>query len=254
MVSNGLLWIGARDREFSEIVRALQRQAQVRFVETPEAANELTADLVILAQRRPGELSSSSVRELRQKFKSIPFLYLLGEWCCGEKRTNDQFGEVPAMYTHEIRQQVSLQQLRRHARQLDEDIDRCSCQRKTFPDGALVAIYAPAKSFQAAISGMLSAVGLKTVQLNFADHVATHGVDFVVWEVADNVEVRWHELNLLQRRHRGARVIGLATFPRESEFRSLEQAGVSVLAQPFRLDTFFERFCDAPVNVAMPAA
>ena len=54
-----------------------------------------------LAQARPGEFAESQVAELRAKWPRTRFIYLLGAWCCGQKRVCEEFSAVPTVYAYE---------------------------------------------------------------------------------------------------------------------------------------------------------
>ena len=229
-----ILWIGtdsnSRD-EFAPIIDELSQQHAVHFaasVATAELAP--VSDLVIVALSRPGQLSGSQVEAIQSSRPDAKFVYLLSDWCCGQKRTDPEFSRLPTFYRHE------LQRGRVFAQLTDELAGSKIASQPTQQGGEqeLVAVYARTRAYGDAIRETLTDYSSPVVQLKFGDRVPADGVGVVIWETPMSLYHREAELAEIKTRHPAARVIALVTYPRDFEIEDWNELGVSVLSQPFR--------------------
>lgn len=224
-----LIWIGDVTRqEFATAWHELSGSVQCeQFDHLAQVTAQSTAPLVVLAQPSPGVTSPPEViTDLQADRMDAAFVYLLGDWCCGEKRVNGEFSRIPSLYAHQ------LQPGRVHEHLL-------SVARKDFAPPlagqteTLVAIYTTGNSYAEAIADLLSPQYPKSIQLSLADQTPAHGVDLVIWEAPAEKAHRNEELQRLRARHPQAQVLALLTFPRSYEREFFADQGVRVVAQPF---------------------
>lgn len=236
------LWVGCTDHEFARIARAVRSQLDATFLsDLDHVRRDAPSPFVVFAQSRPGLFDGVRIRELCDDWPHSRFLYLLGEWCCGEKRTSQEFVQVPAVYTHQIDDPTNTNQLLAFSRRPDEVVRSGSTYlAQPHAEHALVAIYSPSKSFRNALADAMGQLSMKTVELQLTPGARTIGADFVVWDAAASPSTRREELRVIRGRHPQSHVIALLTYPRNFERESLAAEGVHVLAQPFSLQELSE--------------
>jgi hypothetical protein len=96
-------------------------------------------------------------------------------------------------------------------------------------------------------------LGLKTAQLRIDEAPVVSGVDVVVYEASDGID-EFPALRELQRRHPGAEIVALVSYPREYEVARYEQHGIRVLSQPYNLNNLFSFFRSTREFLATSAA
>ncbi len=261
MVERRVLWIGDnRQPEFARICESIGRQAELRFVPTLDEQLRIDSELVVFAQPRPGQLSGQAATELAGRWTNSQFLWLLGEWCSGLKRTGGDFGEIPVAYAHEVPHPATLARLYTLAGG-ESDIQAglsapaaSAIAAEAIREDHFVAIYAQSKSYRTSLREAISPTDAKSVELGFGDGVASMGVNVVLWEAAEQPERRSSELTEIRRRHPDARVISLLSWPRQAEAAWLAERNVVVLAQPFRLTDLLSFFRECrPLGVSSAA-
>lgn len=223
-----ILWIGSKSNgletvEFAAIYDELSKQHVVHFASNlAEAKSTPTSNVVVVAPSRPGEFPARDVKELQASRPDSRFVYLLGDWCCGQKRTEPEFSRVETLYRHELQRGNVFSQLTG-----ESAISHLSA-------GTFVAVYARTRSYGDAIQEMVASSASGVVQLKFGDIVTTSEVSVVIWETPMEGYHRESQLAEIKARHPAARVIALVTFPRGYEADDWIAAGVEVLSQPFR--------------------
>jgi len=227
-------------REFSEIVVSLRDHFQFQTIDNlTQIDRDKPPELVILAHSRPDEFSATAVGELREAWPHARFVSLLGSWCVGERRTVSPLRDIPRIYVQQWRGRIWPDELRSVGARLQgaHEPPPRSHQLAAPTNPPLVAIYSPSVSYRQALADALENIGCKTVAARMELPVQIRGVDFVIWEVPLGFGRRREEISTLRRRHAGAELIGLVTFPRDDEVESLYKAGVRhVVSQPFRLE------------------
>ena len=244
---DGILWIGSTRIEFRSMLSSIERATPLRRVATlAEARTASPPKVAILAQARPGEFAAAHVAELRTRWTGTRFVYVLGAWCCGQKRVNDEYSTVFTVYAHEWRDESILEVVYEKPRDL---VPHSLAQNSGF-----VAVYSPVVSYREALADGLAAWGLRTVESEFRRTTRMLGVDTVVWHASPEFERRDEELETLLNRHPAARMIALLTDPREFELAHFRSHGVRVLAQPFDLSELVQAMQSAATKAASSAA
>ena len=253
MKNNALLWIGDHEREeFARIVRSLDEHASLLFAKSAAEAlrrGQQQPFAICVAHARPGELNVNDLSALKSRWPQVPLVNILGEWCCGLKRTSKGLAEFAAVYSHELPRELDLPCLLTFATQV----------RTLRPfvantaERLLVALYSPSKSYRRGLAEAFGMLDVKTIELSVSHSVSVTGVDFVVWDVAEEREHARSELAVIRERHPHAKILALMTFPREDEVARLLREGVQVIAQPFELSRLFS-FFGRPVELSVTSA
>jgi len=226
MMRSQILWIGSEGNghsraEFAPIYNELSQHHKVYFV-SGLSESAPAAELVVIAPSRPGQFSSSCVKILQASRPHAKFVYVLGDWCCGQKRTESEHTRVPTFYCHELQRGNVFAQLNGELTSPSQS------------GHAFAAVYSRTSSYGDAIQEMLATSSLGSVQLRFGDGVPTDGAAVVIWETPMEGYHREAQLAEIEARHPAAQVIALVTFPRDYETAAWLDASVSVLSQPFR--------------------
>lgn len=239
------LWIGNRTRnEFARITDSLEKQSIVSYADLDLDGlrkGQAQPQLICVAIARPGEFGArtkSMLERLKQRYPTSPIRLLLGESCCGMKRTCDELkGHSPA-YVHEVPTQGAFCWL---LDRITGDSDVPIVNVVDHKAGALAVVYSASNDHRQAIAQSLTLLGIRTIEMDPDDRVPVQGVDFVVWEVKDGYDslpnARW-----IARRHPEAEIVVLMSYPREYELAHLAAQGVRVVAQPYRLSNLFSIF------------
>lgn len=236
MLKSNILWIGNHQRaEFSRIAESLSRESTISFsADGRDVSDSLRPGVVIIAHNRPNEFGGVQLDSLRGRWSQIRFVNLLGESCCGWKRTSKEIGEAASIYTHEVPGNARVEEI----------VDLAHGRTSVLGYGAsqLAVVYSSRGSFREGLADAIRLTSVKTVESSLDAPVSVQGADFVVWDAADDVELRSHDAVILRRRHPDARIVALLTYPREYEVAMLATRGISVLAQPFALNSLFSYF------------
>ncbi len=230
-----ILWIGtetngSKRAEFSPIFDELAETYAVRFASDIAEVKTAAIDLVIFAVSRPGEFPIHEVKSLQARSPDSKFVYVLGDWSCGQKRTESEFSRVETFYCHELQHGSVYAQL------VGESTNPYPLAHTSASTAAtdFVAVYARTRSFGEAVQDMVASFTAKVVQLEFGDQVATEGVNVVLWETPMEGFHRESQLAEIKARHPESQVIALVDYPRAYEIEELGKAGVHVVSKPFR--------------------
>lgn len=261
MTNCSIVWFGDCERSgFDRVVKSLRLQSEFRVVRTVQQAVGPPPSYVILPVARPGEVAPLEVAGLKKVWSQSQFVWLLGEWCWGEKRRSDVFGGATVLYLHELLLPVDLAQfaagpetdgLRGH-----ESTDLSEIFHSELSDlkNSLAAIYSRSRSLRGALADTLSIAGMSSIELQLGDGVRTQGVEFVIWDPASAGEGRQAELREIRRRHPAAEIVALLSWPGQREADILRAAGVRVLGQPFALRQLFRFFSNYRSRMVSSAA
>ena len=208
-------------------------------------------NLFCYAWAREGEFEAANQEQLASCFPSSCHLNILGELCCGMKRTSQKLQSVNAVYAHELVGEATISRLLRYA---NPDLtDNIATSFHTADPQKLVAIYSTSTSYRAGIADSLSFLKLKTIHMHPQQSVQASGVDYVLWDSTDS----WNEFpdfTPLKKHHPLAKIVALVSSPREYEISYLEENGIQVLAQPYRLRDLFSIFGPRTEFLATSAA
>jgi len=253
-VNQQIIWIGNHSRrEFVRITRSLEVHSSVAYYPTVDAVPATLAPppLFCYAWSRQAEFEVADMQHVASRFPSSRHLNVLGELCCGMKRTSQKLQSVAAVYAHELIGELTLARMLRQVN-LDLTDNAATTFHSTDPN-KLVAIYSRSGSYREAIAESLLMLKLKTIQMDPHQPARTSGVDYVVWDATDS----WSEFPdfaSLRKRHPVAKMIALVASPREYEISYLEENGIQVLAQPYRLRDLFSIFGSRTDFLATSAA
>ena len=158
-MSDEILWIGNASRlEFTRITDALRQNASL--VECRDLsflpAKVTTPSCVCLAAARPGEVSAQQLEQIRSRFPASTHITVLGELCCGLKRTRSFLDADSTFYAHELPSDVSLETLFRLSHS-PLSVGLAQAEPK------LVAIYSTSSSYQRGIAEALEEIPASTL-------------------------------------------------------------------------------------------
>ena len=259
-MSDSIVWLGECERsEFAGVVQSLQQQVDLRIVRSVKQATGPAPSHVIVALSRPGEITPQEISELVNLWPQSQLVWLLGEWCCGEKRRNAEFGGANVFYLHELSLPLDVSQLTVGSATVGRacemaEIPDVTNSGATDPNSSLVAIYSRSRSYRGALADAMSLAGMSSIELQLGDGVRTHGVNFVIWEPASAGDRRQAELREIRRRHPTAEIVALLSWPRQYESEMLRAEGVCVLGQPFALRELFRYFSNYRPRMVSSAA
>lgn len=226
-----ITWIGnSSRREFIRIARSLETHSRVTYFPTLEDIPRACPPpaVVCYAWARPGEFEVADLEPIERQFPRSKHVHILGELCCGMKRTSQKLARTDAVYAHELTGDLTVDRLLQPGNPDDE------FTVQAMSGSTLLAIYSRSKSFREAIADSLSMLQLKSIQLHPEQVIPTQGVDYVLWDVTDGWQ-EFPDFSRLRQCHPNATILALVASPREYEIAHLEKNGIQVLAQPYRL-------------------
>lgn len=248
-MSDEIVWVGNASRsEFKRITDALRLSGSLTLYDDAATVpgKVVTPAVVCLAAARPGEVSPQRLEQVRTKFPASDHVTVLGELCCGLKRTAAFLDPVTTVYSHELPSDCTVQTLLEH-------LHAPPAFNFGPVESKFVAIYSKSSNYERGIAEALEMLGNKTARLSLDDASTVAGVDFVIWEVSDGID-EFPVARKIRRRHPDAEIIALVSYPREYEVTWYEQQGIRVLAQPYSLSNLFSIFRSPREFLATSAA
>lgn len=242
-----VLVVGAIDhREFCDVRRLLENDANV----VGRAAT--SAELVVVAQDRPGIVRSETADELRAQWPLAGIVALAGSWCEGELRTGRPWAGVHRLYWYEFpnwwRRQLAARAAGRcpdWCRSLDfglriacgEPGRAADCGLKTSPQYGLVVIQSPRRENADALSDALNFAGFATVWQRTAS-IRPHirGPVAGIWDGAQLNEREEATLAAFcdQLTGAGVPVLAILDFPRRDRIdRAVQIGATAVIGKPW---------------------
>jgi len=224
-------------------------------------SKRLRADLVVLAQARPGQFDPRRLGKLKGRMPLARFIMLLGSLCEGETRTGSPWPGAVRIFWYEWEAQL-LRLLGAHRRgdiaslwlpETASDEERLlletSVSKRPRPSG-LIEIVTRSTSLGGALAEALFAAGYATVQARPGEQISSRGARAVLWEGVQLDEPERVQLTELRRRRPAVPIIALVDFPRiETRERALAAGANRILPKPPRLDDLLwhlERLMAAP--------
>lgn len=248
------LWIGNRIRnEFIRIASSLENESVVAYADSLECVQGVSQPhLICLAISRPGEFATQTMQQierLQKRFPTARVRVLLGEQCCGMKRTHEQLSNCDAVYVHEVPTPGASGWLTESVTELADSSPfglpspKPNCPVTVSPSSSspLVIVYSKSRDNRQAIAEAMELVGVRTVELSTEQNVPVSGADFVIWEVEDGCD-SLPDAGWISKRHPTAKIVALMSYPREYELAHLTSQGIRVVSQPFRLSNLFSIF------------
>ena len=258
-------------REFSDAVRWLENHTHLikqKCIDT--ALDQLSRmdtapDVIVVAQSRPGQFSSSKIEHLHAASPLSRIVALLGSWCEGEMRTGRPWPGVTRVYWHQWPQ--------RGARELSagtmrswsmprttsdaECVLRLSNQRESVQSG-LILIDAQTTSNFDYLADICRSVGWTCRRLEPSDYRSAKNAHCVIWNRGVNEQRLSSQLRDLVRKSHPAPVLALLDFPRREDQQMAISAGAkSVISKPFLVSDILhelDRFADVGPDRVSPAA
>lgn len=259
-------WVGAPARdEWAEQHRWLQSRADVRaFANLGEVCEALrdgsSADLLVVAQSRPGEIAPDAIESLRRSAPLLPIVQLAGSWCEGELRSGRPWRAAERVYWHQ-----ALPQWRADlARYEDRRTPDWMLPLTTTEDERLLAKLATAATSGGSLMSenrVVIAAGSYAMRQWLSDGSRVRGFHPIRWQdresamsAAPLVAGLWDGNSLAARADREARtnladfvgqlapvpVVALLNFPRIDDLEEARNAGVRhVISKPCMIDDLF---------------
>lgn len=241
----------AQRSEFREAVATLDGCS--RLVVAPDVAaaewllaEDLAADLIVVAQAFPGQFTTAAVERLRRHAPLARVVGLLGSWCEGEVRTGQPWPAVVRVYWH--------QWPARCRREL-EALAAGHCSPWALPSTASeeehvlaeapppagrcrgrVAIAAWQFDVQDWLAAACRRLGYTTVWLRAGQPGATQEFDALLYDCGGDVATELRELERWRQLLGPIPTLALVNYPRVEDREQLRAAGVSrMLSKPLGL-------------------
>ncbi|MBN2023895.1 MAG: hypothetical protein JW809_14020 [Pirellulales bacterium] len=242
----------ADDREFRAAGGELRRWAEV--VDAPDGRAALAAveqdaagcDLVVLAQRYPGEFSHELVDRLRRAVPLAPVVGLLGSWCEGEARSGRPWPGVARVYWRQWPASCRRELARLSAGQgstwtlpataTDEErlLAERACVRRR---AGLVPIVTASAAMHEWLAETLRRRGHATAWLRPGEPVRVEGAVAALLDAAEMDSQQTAIVRHLCQALAPAPVIALLDFPRvEDDARARTAGAAAVLSKPLAIE------------------
>lgn len=236
--------------EFSAAVATMRAACDV--IEKPclaQAAAWLTesaADLVVVAQARPGQFTAAEVETLRRASPLAPLVALVGSWCEGEPRSGTPWPGVVRVYWHQWSTRFPLVL----ARLTQGELSDWNQPPTATPEERLLSLLnAPAKRLAGVIavvsdcfemaewlSAACRASGMTTILFSGPPVSRVEGIDVVIWDAGLARLTVAEQFRQVAASFFQVPVIVLLNFPRSSDVEQLTRAGAAaVLAKPMTI-------------------
>jgi DNA-binding NarL/FixJ family response regulator len=249
-----ILLIGRIHRaEFREAVARLEQYGHVfTAADMAEAAELLAegspaADLIVLAQSFPGEMSARALDSLRRVAPLSRIVGLMGSWCEGEVRSGDPWPAAIRVYWHQWRDRCAneLQRLCSH-RQAAWALPATATEEERLlldsleplPTGTgLVVVRSSAFDMADWLCDACRRQGYAVLWLDQRHLPRIEGAAAGLLDLPDAGEQDFAELQQFAAQLRPAPVLVLMHFPRTQDVRRAVQHGAAgVLSKPIQLE------------------
>lgn len=243
-----VIYVGDREwPEFAEPLHWLAARANVLFARDVESAvamlklQQNPADLLIVAQLRPGEYTHSSFDSLRRAAPLAPIVCLLASYCQGEMRTGKPWPGAPRVYAPQFIARVGQQFERLESQdgsawslpfsKTEEDRLLASSPIDERRFMARVAVFSDQRETSNALCDLFSFAGCTVVDRSGDD------VDVAIWDCqGDFLASQSSFERLVERWPRTARIV-LMGFPRvDNQAAALTSGAAAVVSKPFLIE------------------
>jgi CheY-like chemotaxis protein len=249
-----VLYVGDGDwPEFSRPVQWLVDHVDVSFATEVTGALALVSsrdapfDVIVVAQRRPGEHSHATFDALRDRAPLTPIVCLLGSLCEGEARTGKPWPGAVRVYAHQFAARIGAELARLETdgtttwappfTATDEDRVIASSPWTMPKLAARVAVISHDRQSASALCDALQSAGCSTTF--FRDDLAgiDDSADIIVWDCMASFASRRASFNsLVQRLPRTPKVL-LVGFPRAEDTADAVSHGANaVVSKPFLVE------------------
>jgi len=244
--------------EFARVAEWVGHSASIvacRGVATAETRlnQGLPADLVLLVESRPGEISHPEVEQLRRLVPLARIVALLGSWCEGEVRVGDPWPGVVRVYWHQAEAHVRREMARLAAgrcpiwglpptadagERLLADI---VASAPTSSPRGLVTIASNTYSMADWLAEACHDRGFSTAWQRPGRDMTTRGAVLGIWDSSVGSPNELAAFRRWRRRHGAAACLVLLDFPRlEDVERYVEAGAAAVLSKPVLLSDLDE--------------
>lgn len=247
-----VVYIGDRTcPEFAEPLRWLAERACVLFATDVESAVSMIYaahnpfDLLIVAQRRPGEQPHRGFDLLRCAAPLTPIVCMLASYCQGETRSGNPWPGALRIYAHQLIARLNRQFERRDTHgamawappftMTEEDRSLESSPIGEHGLGARVAVFSDLRETASALGDLLNLAGFTVVRQS--NGVLDDDVDVAIWDCAGDFVAAQSSFERLVNRGPRTALIALVGFPRVADEAAVLACGASaVVSKPFLVD------------------
>ena len=262
-----------QSEEFERPLADLKQMAEVIECNSPKLALEyiqntsLPPELIVIAQSRPGQFSSSQLDALVRLAPLARFIQLLGSWCEGESRTGQPWPGAKRIFWYDWPGEVA----RNHSQlkvgeagswsspptSLAEEnwlfpashvgiqthspiLHEASISTREQISAPLILVCTRRSSFGEALAISCRQEGFASLWLPPHGRAEIQGVGAILWE---GVQLRSHEeaeLKLLTQLYPDVPILACADFPRlETQRRAISAGAKAILAKPLVIADLF---------------
>jgi CheY-like chemotaxis protein len=202
-------------------------------------------DLIVVAQKRPGQLSPKMLESLRKAAPLTPIVCVAGSFCEGEARTGRPWPGAVRVYAHQFVARVAAQLERLAAvgamswappfTNTEEDRLLNAAPMPPAHLATRVAVFSHERQSAAMLCDALEAAGYAAVTCEPTDEL--RDIDLVLWDCAGSFAAcRDRFIRMAQQTPAAAKIV-LLGFPRPEDVATARAAGATaVLSKPFLLD------------------
>lgn len=240
--------------EFRQAVTSLREGGDlVELADVPRAIAHLqrnSPELVVLAQRWPGEFTDDEVDRLHRAAPLARFSALLGSWCEGEARSGRPWPAVTRAYWHEWPARFGQELARISAGQCpswglpvtarDEERMLAAAEEPLARRGGLIVVVAEQAASAASLVDACRLRGYATIAVRAARGVTICGAAAALWDTTAEQATNVETVAAMQHSCGGAPLIALLNFPCAPDIAAAQAAGVpAVLSKPWLLDDLY---------------
>jgi hypothetical protein len=242
-------------REFAPVFAALSSYGSITSCANISIAMELIAvgefkpDVIVVAQRRPGEFAAAAFEQLHRAAPLAPVLGIQGTWCEGETRTGDPWPGMLRTYWHAWLPRWVTQFDRLASGRLPVWGLPVTCtedERLTSALGAaatmspkLIAIHTRSHDMANMLSQACAREGHMPIWADPRRPIQIVGAHAVIWDGTGEV---LSELSGAVAQFPSEPILALIDFPRLDEIETALRSGASaVVSVPFLLGDLFRQ-------------
>lgn len=258
MNSTSVLFIGDADwPEFRQVHRWLSEEVQLMTVADLAAAvdailrDSLEPQLIVLAERWPGEFSPAALNRLRRSAPLARISELLGSWCDGTSRSGDKPSGTLRHYWHQWLARLVPEFAKAAAGECpiwglpatatdEERLLALVPPPRPSVDRGLLAIRTVCEESAGSLASAAASEGFSTVRIYGPRTPHVTGIRATIWVATPGAEHEVAELVKWRTIAGDGPIVAVVSFPRIEDCNRLLEAGAAVVvSQPFWLDDLF---------------
>jgi hypothetical protein len=241
-----------RRDEFDRPLAEMSQAAEIALVDGLQAAADwlkggTPADLVVVAQARPGQFSALQIEAIRRAAPLAPIVALLGSWCEGETRSGFPWPGVTRVYWHQWggRFGREIEKLSRgEPGELSQPLTATAEERLLWLDGErdaqskrIVAVVSGNSEMRAWLAGVCGTWGLSVITFRRPPAEPVGGISLVLWDAGPTISGAIEAFPGGLSQFPAARAVVLADFPRAEDVECFLTSGAAaVLSKPLMLN------------------